>query len=474
MRHKMRKRFFRNSSFCLFVFLFFCASALAGAEYFASDKGILSLWWCLPFGLVLCSLAFFPLILPKIWHLHYGKIVSFYTLGILLPLLSLKGGYDTLCMVAEILVHHYCPFLLLITALYITAGGIEINIRASPSAKLNTLILGIATFVAGWIGTTGAAMLFIRPFLMLNKDRFDRQHLVIFFIILVGNIGGGLTPLGDPPLFLGYLEGVDFFWPLKTLALPILFLTVPLLVIFYLWDRRHQEPLANMKEISLKIQGYENIAYIGAIIFLILITSLWKSKMSLNFLGTSWSLENFIRDAGLALIAMMSYFKTNPLPRKSNNFSWSPLQEVAILFAAIFITVAPVIEILKTGERGPLQQWLGLVHNGEGAPSAPLYFWATGILSSFLDNAPTYLVFFNMAGGNAALLMTTLEPILGAISAGAVFMGALTYIGNAPNFMIKAIAESHGIGMPSFCGYTLRVFLLLAPLFGILTLLFFK
>lgn len=469
----MRKRFFRNSSLCLFVLFFCCASALSAEKYFASDTGAFSLWWCLPFGLVLCSLAFFPLILPNIWHPHYGKIVSFYTLGILLPLLSLKGGYDTLSMVTGIMVHHYCPFLLLIAALYITAGGIEINIRASPSAKINTLVLGIATFVAGWIGTTGAAMLFIRPFLALNKDRLCRQHLVIFFIVLVGNVGGGLTPLGDPPLFLGYLEGVNFFWPLKMLTLPILFLAVPLLIIFYLWDHQYQEPLAKKERISFKIRGYENMLYIGGIILLILITSLWKSKMSLDFLGTSWNLEDFVRDAGLFFIACMSYFKTNPLPRKANNFSWSPLREVAILFAAIFITVAPVLEMLKAGNQGPFHQWLSLVHKADGTPSASLYFWATGLLSSFLDNAPTYLVFFNMAGGDAALLMTTLEPILLAISAGAVFMGALTYIGNAPNFMIKAIAESHDIGMPSFFGYTLRVFLLLFPLFGIMTFLFF-
>lgn len=460
-------------SFYSGIFLF-SSPALAEGQ-FTMGGSSLSFWWGVPFVLVLGSLALFPLVLPKIWHPHYGKILGLYTSGILVPLFLIKGWQTTIVAVTEIIAHHYLPFLCLIAALYITAGGIQITIQGSVSAKLNTLILAIATFVAGWIGTTGAAMLFIRPFLLFNKDRLHRQHLVIFFIFLVCNIGGALTPLGDPPLFLGYLEGVDFFWPLKNLALPLLFLALPLLGIFYLWDHRLQDPSFTPNKGSpfqIRIQGYENIAYLGGVVSLILMTGLWKPETSFSFSGISWELQNLVRDTGLLLLALLSYFKTSPLPRQANDFSWAPLQEVAIIFAAIFITAAPVLDMLKAGEQSPFYEWLRLINQADGAPSPSLYFWATGFLSSLLDNAPTYLIFFNMAGGDPQLLMTTLQPVLFAISAGSVFMGALTYIGNAPNFMVKSIAESYHIRMPGFFGYSGRALLLLLPILGLMIILF--
>ena len=455
-------------------FFFGALPAFGGqSSYFALEGEALSLVWGVPFVLVLGSLALCPLLCPRFWHRHYGKIISFYSLGIAGPIIFLRGSSAFLSLVAEIVLHHYGPFMVLIMALYVTAGGVVIKIKAPPSPKINTSLLGLATFVAGWIGTTGAAMVFIRPFLALNKDRKHRQHLALFFIILVGNIGGGFTPLGDPPLFLGYLQGVDFFWTLKAMTGPVIFVSVPLLVLFYLWDRHLQEPYTGVKGFSCHVKGYENMTYIGGIIMLILVTSLWKPAPFLSLGSTSLSLNQLVRDGGLILITLASYFKTNPERRKENDFTWAPLQEVAIIFAAIFMTVAPVLEMFQEGKEGPFRTWLSLLQGEGGAPSPSLYFYATGLLSSFLDNAPTYLIFFKMAGGDPYLLMTDLAPILLAISTGAVFMGALTYIGNAPNFMIKAIAESQEIQMPSFFGYAFKAFLILFPILVLMSLFFF-
>ncbi len=432
-----------------------------------------SLIWGLPFSLILMSLAVLPMIVPTFWHQHYGKIIGLYTLGFLGPLGCVQGYHPMISILVEVIIHHYLPFLLLIASLYITAGGIQILIKAHPSASINTLILGFATFVAGWIGTTGAAMLFIRPFLNLNQQRVHRQHLIIFFILLVGNIGGALTPLGDPPLFLGYLEGIDFFWPLQNLSLPMLFLTLPLLFVFYLWDRHRQESVRVDRKIAFELRGFKNFFYLSAIIFLVLISGKWKSGLGIKIYDQMWSLENIVRDTGLLLIACLSYFKTDPGPRRANHFGWGPLQEVAILFAAIFITAYPVLEMLKSQSHSPFASWLTWLNQSDGLPSPSLYFWASGLLSSVLDNAPTYLVFFNMAGGNPQELMGPLAQVLLAISAGSVFMGALTYIGNAPNFMVKAIAESDGIVMPGFFSYTAKALLLLVPFFILMTFIFF-
>ncbi|MGI4851905.1 MAG: sodium:proton antiporter [Janthinobacterium lividum] len=413
------------------------------------------------------------MIFPKVWHAHYVKIISGYALGFLIPVWIHYGGSNLLSILVEVIIHHYLPFILLIGALYITAGGIQIIIKAHASALINTLVLSLATFVAGWIGTTGAAMLFIRPFLNLNRTRRHRQHLMIFFILLVCNIGGGLTPLGDPPLFLGYLEGIEFSWPLRYMALPMLTLAVPLLIVFYIWDRMRQEDQPIDKKITFDVKGFQNFFYLMVIIDLVLLSGTWKSGTGIHIYGHLWSLENIVRDLGLLLVSYLSYFKTDASPRHANHFHWAPLKEVAVLFAAIFITAYPVLEMLKSPAPSVFTPWLILLNHADGTPSSALYFWATGLLSSFLDNAPTYLVFFNMAGGDPGQMMGPLQNVLLAISAGSVFMGALTYIGNAPNFMVKAIAESDNIEMPSFFGYAGRAALLLLPLLGIMTILFF-
>ena len=440
-----------------------------------------TLWWGLPFVGVLGSLALLPLAAPSLWHHHFSKIVGLFSFSVILSLLTFKNRDWGLTLLLETLFHHYIPFILLIAALYITAGGIHLSVRASPSAGLNTALIAFATAVAGWIGTTGAAMVFIRPLLVLNQHRQHRQHLVVFFILLVCNIGGALTPLGDPPLFLGFLEGVDFLWPLKNLIKPVLILVVPLLGLFYYWDRRQQtmdfsqqQKLVVSKRFSVQVRGYENMAYLGFIVLLILGTSLWHPSLCFSLRGLNLPLNDVVRDVGLILISVLSYGRTSTHLYHMNEFSWDPLKEVIILFAAIFITAMPVLEMLKAGTQGPFQTWLPLIQQENGHLSPSLVFWTTGLLSSFLDNAPTYLVFFHLAGGDAETLMTTLKPLLVAISAGAVFMGAMTYIGNAPNFMVKAMAESHGIKMPSFFGYIVWSSLLLLPLLAILCFCYIK
>lgn len=321
-------------------------------------------------------------------------------------------------------------------------------------------------------------MLFIRPLLRANDNRRHNAHVVIFFIFLVGNIGGALTPLGDPPLFLGFLKGVDFFWPTTHLLLPMLTVTVALLVIFYFLDRYfynkestpRRDPTPDAK---LRLVGGWNIFLLSGVVGAVLLSGTWKPGVSVELFGTPLALQNVLRDAVLLSIAVVSYFGTPVKIHKANHFSWGPIVEVAKLFAAIFVTIIPAIAILQMGKSGALAPLVDLVTGADGQPNNAAYFWLTGLLSSFLDNAPTYLVFFNLAGGEAQQLMTTLATTLVAISAGAVFMGANTYIGNAPNFMIKAVAEHRGVRMPSFFGYMGWSIAVLLPLFFVITLIFF-
>jgi Na+/H+ antiporter NhaD/arsenite permease-like protein len=333
-------------------------------------------------------------------------------------------------------------------------------------------LLGVGTFLAGWIGTTGAAMLLVRPLLHINEHRQMRVHHMIFFIFLIANIGGGLTPLGDPPLFLGFLNGVDFFWPLENLAFDIIFLTLPLLLIFYgidsyfSWKEGYHE---RQKRVSISLKGtFNGLLFLG-VIGLVLMSGVLQSDIHISFGIVSVELFDLIRDGGLILLAIVSFVFTPSDIHKENHFSWEPLKEVAKLFFGIFITVIPVIAILTAGSRGALAPLISLVEVN-GVPNNMMYFWLTGGLSSFLDNAPTYLVFFYMAGGDANALMTTLTHTLEAISLGAVFLGAMTYIGNAPNFMVKAIAESRKVDMPSFFGYMAWSLIILLPLFVLLSL----
>ncbi|AYC31542.1 sodium:proton antiporter [Pseudomonas cavernae] len=443
------------------------------------DGASLNLNWALPFAGILLSIALFPIFAPGIWHHHFGKITAFWTLGFLLPFAVSFGGHTTAALVVHALLAEYIPFIVLLFALYTISGGILLwgNLHGSP--RLNTGLLAIGTLLASLMGTTGAAMLLIRPLLRANDNRQHKVHVVVFFIFLVANVGGGLTPLGDPPLFLGFLKGVDFMWTVEHMAAPVALLALVLLAIFYLVDRyfyaKEDELLAHdpSHDAPLKLYGKRNLLLLAGVIGAVLLSGVWKPGIRFDAMGTPVELQNLVRDGLLLGLALLSLAITPKQVRAGNEFNWEPMLEVGKLFAGIFITIAPAIAILRAGSQGQLAGLVALVSDSTGAPLNAMYFWMSGLLSGFLDNAPTYLVFFNLAAGDAQTLMQQLPGTLLAISMGAVFMGALTYIGNAPNFMVKAIAEQRGVKMPSFFGFLLWSCVILLPLFAVLTLLFF-
>jgi len=459
--------------------LFAALPAGAQAAAAAPDGAALSLWWGLPFAAMLLSIALLPLLAGRLWHHHQGKIAAFWALLLLVPFALRFGVAPTLDAALHTLLHEYLPFVVLLTALYTVSGGIAVrgNLHGSPGQ--NTLLLAIGTLLASLMGTTGAAMLMVRPVIRANDARRHNAHVLVFFIFLVANAGGALTPLGDPPLFLGFLKGVDFFWTLRHLFAPTALLCALLLTAFYLLDRwywRHEEPPVRpdpTPDSPLTLLGAWNLLWLGVIVAAVLASGLWAPGVSVHLLGQHLELQNLLRDATLVTVALLSLATTPWQARHENHFTWGPMIEVAKLFAGIFLTIIPVIAILRAGTDGALAPLVRLTSDAAGQPLPAAYFWLTGSLSSFLDNAPTYLVFFNLAGGDAPRLMAEVTTLL-AISAGAVFMGAVTYIGNAPNFMVKAIAEHRGIRMPSFFGYLGWSLALLLPSFLLLTAVFFR
>ena len=449
------------------------AAEMNGAE--------LSPLWGIPFAGILLSIALFPLMAPQFWHHHFGKVTVAWSLAFLVPFALLYGVELAGANLIHALLAEYIPFIILLTALFTVSGGIFIRGNLHGSPGLNTSILGIGAVLSSFMGTTGASMLMIRPLIRANDNRKHVAHVVVFFIFIVANAGGSLTPLGDPPLFLGFLKGVDFFWTVKTLLPETLFLVGSLLLIFYLLDswfyhRREEllpvDPTPDSRQIGL--DGKVNFVLLGGVVCLVLMSGLWKSPVVFTIVGTEVALQSIVRDLGLVLIIFLSLKLTPSQVHSDNQFSWGPIQEVAKLFAGIFLTIIPVIAMLKAGVSGPFGPVVAAVTQPNGSPDVMMYFWITGLLSSFLDNAPTYLVFFNTAGGNAQELMTTMSSTLAAISAGAVFMGANSYIGNAPNLMVKAIAEDRGIKMPSFFGYMAWSLCVLIPLFVVMTFIWFR
>ena len=441
------------------------------------DGASLSIAWCVPFAGLLLSVALMPLIAADFWHRHYGKVAAGWAALFLGPFAVAFGPGLALHEILLVALTEYLPFILLVTALYVVAGGIEIGGKLSGSPWMNVGLLAIGTLLASWIGTTGAAMLLIRPLLRANAARRYRTHVVVFFIILVGNVGGALTPLGDPPLFLGFLNGVDFFWTTRVLLLPmglavVLLLALYLLVDFVLYRREGKVVKAVEYQRRITIDGHFNFLLIGGVIGAVLLSGLWHPTLSLSIGGVEVTTENLAREVILLAMIGLSWWVTPRAIRARNAFTWEPVLEVAKLFCGIFLTIMPVMTILSAGTGGALAPVVHMVERADG-PNNLAYFWVTGLLSSFLDNAPTYLIFFNAAGGDADRLMTGGAATLTAISAGAVFMGALTYIGNAPNLMIRAIAEEQGVRMPNFVGYLGLAALLLLPVFLVLSLLFF-
>jgi Na+/H+ antiporter NhaD/arsenite permease-like protein len=463
-------------------FFAFAALSLAplAAQAAELDGRGLAGWWGLPFAGLLLSIALMPLAAPSFWHHHYGKLTAGWALAFLLPCAAVFGPTLAATTVVHALLAEYLPFLILLVALFTVAGGIHIrgNFRGSP--RFNCALLALGALLASFMGTTGASMLLIRPLIRANDNRKSAAHVVVFFIFIVSNAGGSLTPLGDPPLFLGFLKGVDFFWTARHILPETLFLVGALLAIFYVVDSRYyaRDGVAAMDptptSASFAIEGKVNLVLLLGIVALVLMSGTWKPQLAWEVAGTRVGLEQVVRDVALVAITLASLKLTPVMVHERNQFAWGPMAEVAKLFAGIFLTIAPVIAMLRAGAEGAFAAIVNLVIGPDGQPIPAMVFWAAGVLSSFLDNAPTYLVFFNLAGGNPQMLMTTLAPVLAAISAGSVFMGANSYIGNAPNLMVKAIAEDRGVAMPSFFGYMAWSCAILLPLFAAMTLIWFR
>jgi Na+/H+ antiporter NhaD/arsenite permease-like protein len=452
------------------------ASGLAQAAEI--NGAALSAWWGLPFAGMLLSIALMPLLVPHFWHQHFGKVAAGWSLAMLLPFAALFGAGTAGQALVHTLVAEYIPFIVLLTALFTVSGGIYVRGNLHGSPLLNTGILALGAVLASLMGTTGASMLLIRPLIRANDNRRHTVHVFVFFIFIVSNIGGSLTPLGDPPLFLGFLKGVSFFWTAQHLWPETLFMLASLLVIFYLldsfWYRREgtlpADPTPD-NTVRFGLDGKVNGLLLAAVIGLVLMSGTWKPGISFDIGGTPVELQSLVRDVLLVGVTLLSLWLTPRSVRLDNQFSWAPMQEVAKLFVGIFVTMLPVLAILKAGEAGSFAAVARAVTGPDGQPLPWAYFWFSGMLSSFLDNAPTYLVFFNLAGGDPATLMGPLATTLAAISAGSVFMGANSYIGNAPNFMVKAIVEDRGLRMPSFFGYMAWSFGILVPLFVVMTLI---
>ncbi len=476
----------RKALFFLLSISMLPSLAFAGGEL-SFDGQTLSPLWSIPFIGIILSIAVLPLFAPKLWEHHFGKITAMWTLLFFIPLFF---TYD-MTIVANIFSHafieEYIPFILLLLVLFAASGGIHISGNLVASPKFNVSILAIGTILASVMGTTGAAMLLIRPILSANKNRKHRMHIPIFFIFLVANIGGGLTPLGDPPLFLGFLNGVDFFWTLKHMFLPVLVFSVILLSLFYVIDSyyfKKENIPASKEKTTFVVVGKQNFLIILGVLLGIIISGVWHPETTWNVFGVTVRLENVLRDLFFIFLTVVSLKITSQKIREDNNFNWEPILEVAKIFAGIFLTIVPVITILEAGSNGAFSAVFEVTHNEAGQPNNVIYFWVTTVLSAFLDNAPTYLVFFKMAGslapdGNAAeflmngtLMGKSMTATLLAISMGTVFTGPLTYIGNAPNFMIKSMAEQEGIKMPSFFGYMFIAMIVLIPVYILLNFIF--
>jgi Na+/H+ antiporter NhaD/arsenite permease-like protein len=444
------------------------------------DGATLGLGWSLPFIGMLLSVALLPVVAPRFWGHHFAKVAGAWALLFLIPCAIVFGPRVAGAEALRTLVVEYLPFIILLFSLFVVAGSIRVvgNLVGTPAT--NTALLAFGTMIASLIGSVGASMLLIRPLIQANKNRRHQAHVFVFFIFLVCNIGGSLTPLGNPPLFLGYLKGVDFLWTVETMFRPMLIASGLLLVLFYLIDRvRWHSEFPEVRAKSrvpwqLRIEGLQNVVYLAAVAAAVLASGVLDGGGTVTLVeGIDIPVSGLARDAVLLVLSYLSWKTTRSSIRIENAFAWTPIQEVAVLFAAIFITMVPMLAMLRANHEGPFAPLLNLVSGPGGVPDDAAYFWLTGAVSSFLDNAPTYLVFFNLAGANPQELMGPLASTLTAISAGAVFMGANTYIGNAPNFMVKSICEERGIKMPSFFGYILWSGGILLPLFALLTLLFF-
>ncbi len=426
-----------------------------------SPEGTFPLWTMIPFVGLLLSIAIVPLVASHWWHDNRNKAKLSALFGI--PSILIAFGYDRHALGHTAL--EYMAFVCLLGSLFTISGGIRVAGSLAGTPLANTAILALGAVLANFVGTTGASMLLIRPFLRANVRRKARVHLVVFFIFIVANCGGCLTPLGDPPLFLGFLRGVPFQWTLN-LWKEWLAVVGALLVLFNLYDqhRFHREDLASPKDLDEEVEHHEPLRLKGIYNFLFLLAVIAVVLASGFWIYPRWGETSALlcQSVAMALLGAVSYAVTPRSLHRENQFSWHPFVEVLLLFAGIFAAMIPALAVLGT-------------HGASLGVSRPWqYFWATGSLSSFLDNAPTYLAFLSMAQYLPDEIVGTTSAALTAISCGAVFFGAMTYIGNGPNFMVKAIAEQAGVRMPSFFGYMAWSLVVLGPLFIAVTLVFFR
>lgn len=471
------------------VFSFLPSVALAASGESLGHQ--LPMWSVIPFAGILLSIALFPLLNPHWWEHNIGKVSLFWSVVFFVPFLIGYGFDRAVYQLLHIYVIDYIPFIILLGGLFVISGGITVRGSLTGTPVLNTVILAIGSILASVIGTTGASMLLIRPLIRALGCRRYKVHTIIFFIFIVSNIGGSLSPIGDPPLFLGFLHGVSFFWTLRLFPLFLMNVAILLGVYFFLdsyFLRREGGLMAAPAADScgkqpVSVAGLSNFVLLAGVICAVVLSGIFAKHplfydtvaghdrgiplFTVDGHTLVMPLMNVCRDGLILLLGWFSLGSTPVSLRKENNFTWGPIKEVAILFAGIFATIIPAIAILQA--RG-----------GElGVTSPAQFFWASGALSSFLDNAPTYLTFLSLAGGLGlkAGVWTDLgyvtPEVLMAISAGSVFMGANTYIGNAPNFMVRSIAEENEIKMPSFFAYMGWSVCVLIPLFIVNTLVFF-
>jgi Na+/H+ antiporter NhaD/arsenite permease-like protein len=445
-------------------------------EHSVADAALPPLWGVgiLPFVVLLASIAVLP-ILPathRWWESNRNRLMlSLFCAFLTLVYYAFAKGWDALLPVLNHAVPaEYIPFIVLLFSLYVISGGISLKGDLSAHPLTNTGFLAFGALIASFVGTTGASMLLIRPLLQTNTQRTHVVHTVVFFIFLVSNIGGCLLPIGDPPLFLGYLRGVAFFWTLN-LWIEWAFCCLLLLAVYYAVDTYFykKEGARDLRDDEiekqpLRLRGWVNVLWLGGIVACVATISHER-----ELFDTGWTPFPFLREILMLLIVVLSLLTTPRGVREDNSFDYAAILEVAALFIGIFIAMQAPIEVLRVYGSD-----LGLV--------APWhFFWATGSLSAFLDNAPTYVVFFETAHSlpvhaGVDVSATVIEPsLLIGISLGAVFMGAMTYIGNGPNFMVKAIAEQSGVEMPSFFGYLFKYSIpILIPIFVIVTLVFLQ
>ncbi len=448
------------------------------------DGSSLSFAFALPFLGILLSIAIVPLTAPAFWSRHYGKVSLGWSLIALSAIAVAQGTGVSLYALIEVMFDQFIPFIIVLLSLFTITGGIKIYGKLGGTPVLNTIIILLGCFLANWLGTTGAAVLLIRPILAANAWRKFKLHTIIFFIFLVSNIAGSLTPVGNPPLLMGFICKVNFFWPLTKLFPPTVFSVFVLSAIYLVLDTffytRETAKPAEGETKAIRVKGKINFILLIGVVFAVLLSSL--------DLGTAFALYHvkmpvaeLLEIGALAAITFLSWKLTKKETRAANRFTWHPILEVGKLFAGIFVTMAPLIAMLRAGAGGPLHSIIGSLTAPDGSPVNAMYYWSSGILSGFLDSAPAYLVFFQTAAaghGNtvaaAHFMMQQNASTLIAITAGASFMGALSYIGNAPNMMVKAIAEENSIRMPSFFGYMVWSFGILIPLFFAVQWLFIK